>query len=99
MQDLPIDDQIKLMRQKATENRGKFSNERRRQAANAYDRYADLLVSQQQKPAADTADLVPLTSQEVFDMQHARRCLCKDNCLQKVIEKLRSCLGSLPRDF
>jgi len=71
MQDLPIDDQIKLMRQKATENRGKFSNERRRQAANAYDRYADLLISQQQKPAADTADLVPLTSQEVFDMRSA----------------------------
>jgi hypothetical protein len=60
VKDLPIEDQIKRMRDLATQNRGKFSNERRRQAANAYDKYAELLQSQQATPTTPTAPSDPL---------------------------------------
>ena len=69
MQDLPIEDQIKRMRELATQNRGKFSNERRRQAANAYDKYAELLQSRQATPTAPAAPSEPLNMTQLNNMR------------------------------
>lgn len=69
--DLPVEEQVSRLRQKANTNRGKFSSKRSRDYAAALDAQAEALMAPTPVAAAPTAPTAPLSVREITEMRQS----------------------------